>query len=569
MRTSFDRATKSLRRDESGSLTIFSLFLFVLILFIAGMAVDLMRYERERTGLQNAMDSGVIAASSLTQGVDFDDADTELLVKYYVAKAGYNPDLVNVTPTIVSPDGSTVTSRSVRAQADFQMNTIFMKMMGIDDLEGVATGAALEGSEILEIALVLDISGSMAQGDKMQNLKQAAKEFVTTVLANNDPSRVSISIVPYNQQVYMDAELRSRLNLTTNIIDVQTPGNRPGAIDAYSQFDLSSPCAAFDTNDFQSRSLVATGTTVDTSAQFVDDMFYWSLDGNANQQFQDPYEFSYWCGNFHPKILLYQNSETVLHNFIDTLRGYGATAIDIGMNWGVGILDPSFETVVTGMVEDNLLPAGMRGRPVDYGENGARKFVILMTDGQNTQHLDLKDEFKSGPTRIWFSETQADGNAYDGYLVEMPDNQPAERWYVPGDPFDNGDDYYLAQNALPSDAVQWDHQRLYREFRTNDVANYFFGNGSDSTTRDRYLDVVVDTGGFAAADTNLDYVCSAAKTNDRMTVFTVAFEAPDQGKTVLEKCASGDGNYFPVTGEQLTAAFNAIAVQISLLRLTE
>ena len=84
---------RSLPRDEAGSITIFSLIIFVLILMCAGMAVDMMRYERERTGLQNAMDSGVIAASSLNQG-----ADPTLLVKDYVAKAGYNPDLVTVTP---------------------------------------------------------------------------------------------------------------------------------------------------------------------------------------------------------------------------------------------------------------------------------------------------------------------------------------------------------------------------------------------------------------------------------------------------------------------------------------
>lgn len=554
---------ESLSRDESGSLTIFSLFLFVLILFIAGMAVDLMRYERERTGLQNAMDAGVIASSSLDQSVD-----AEALVKDYVAKAGYNPDLVTVTPTEVRPDGTTLTSRSVQADADFQMSTIFMNMMGIDDLAGNATGTALQGSEVLEIALVLDISGSMGNGDKLQNLKDAAKEFVTTILNNNDPSRVSISIVPYNQQVYMDAELRTRLALTDTVIDVQDPAAYGGAITTYTQFDLNSPCAAFGTEDFQSRRLAAPGRTIDTSAQFVDDMYYWSLNGDTNQQFEDPFEFSYWCGNYPQPILLYQNNATTLHNFIDTFQANGATAIDIGMNWGVGILDPSFEDVVTDMVDDGVLGADMRGRPLEYGENGVRKYVVLMTDGKNTQHLDLAPEYKTGPSRIWHSAEQANGNAYNGYLVEMPGNPASERWYVPGSPFSTNDDYYLGENALPGDAKQWDFKKLYRKFRTNDVADYFFAN-SDSAAYDEFRDVVVDTGGFAAADTNLDLVCDAAKANNRMTIYTVAFEAPDEGQTVLSSCASGDGFYFPVTGEQLSQAFQSIAVQISLLRLTE
>ena len=71
MRTSFKEFVRSQKaifvRDEAGSLTIFSLFMFILILFISGMAVDMVRHEKERVALQNAIDTAVVAASSMTQ----------------------------------------------------------------------------------------------------------------------------------------------------------------------------------------------------------------------------------------------------------------------------------------------------------------------------------------------------------------------------------------------------------------------------------------------------------------------------------------------------------------------
>ena len=114
-------------KEDNGSLTIFSLFLFILILFISGMAVDLMRYENERVGIQNAIDTAIVAGSSLTQNADT-DAEVIALVKEYVAKSGYDPDMVNVTPTIEIPAGGTVaTTRAVSASVDFRLDTMFMR----------------------------------------------------------------------------------------------------------------------------------------------------------------------------------------------------------------------------------------------------------------------------------------------------------------------------------------------------------------------------------------------------------------------------------------------------------
>ncbi|MEO9825668.1 MAG: VWA domain-containing protein [Paracoccaceae bacterium] len=559
---------RSLPRDEAGSITIFSLIIFVLILMCAGMAVDMMRYERERTGLQNAMDSGVIAASSLNQG-----ADPTLLVKDYVEKAGFNPDLVTVNPDI-SEAGGNVIGRNVSAVADFQMNTMFMKMMGIEALPGRAAGTALEGSQILEIVLVLDISGSMGWaasggGTKMDKLKTAAKSFVTTVMENSDPDRVSISIVPYNQQVYMDTALMARLPLENTLQTVVDPPAYPGAITAYQTMSPATRCARFADEDFATRSLSDTAT-IGVSASFST---------NNNNSYNNMGEGAYWCGDNWPKMMLYQNDETTLHAHIDSLTTQGFTAIDYGMNWGVGILDPDFRGVVTDMVDDGEAPSTARDHPVDYGTADVLKYVVLMTDGTNTLQQDLDPGMKSGPSRVWWSDTlrAAGTSEFNGYLFEMPDNDPTERWFVPGQPDTNADNVYFPEAALPPDAEQWTKHELYRRFSVKNIAEYFY-----QTTRDAFVAAHVIEGGYAGADTNLRTICEQARgdapgtttaeknsENDLIKVFSIAFEAPSSSSTLLDQCSSGDGYFFDVDGDQIAEAFNAIAVQISLLRLTE
>ncbi len=51
------------RRDEDGAIMLFSLFMFMMILFIGGSGVDLMRFETERAKLQSTLDRAVLAAA--------------------------------------------------------------------------------------------------------------------------------------------------------------------------------------------------------------------------------------------------------------------------------------------------------------------------------------------------------------------------------------------------------------------------------------------------------------------------------------------------------------------------
>ncbi len=568
---------KRCQKDEAGSLTIFGLFIFLMIIMVAGLAVDMMRYEHERVGVQNTLDTAVVAATSLNQDANTNAAVTAL-VKDYFAKAGYDPDIVQVAPDIEIPaGGGEETLRTVTARVDFSMNTAFMNMVGIDNLPGIVGGGAREGQQLIEVALVLDISGSMS-GRKLEDMQDAARNFVSTIINNNGEDRVMISIIPYNGQVHMSADLMNRLDIANTYVELEPAPTHPGAIAAYNTRNPDAHCVQFLDADFDSLRLAA-APELEPSAKFR----------QYGSSYNQPGQGGFFCGtgrsvdpNGRPEMLLYQNNELALHTYIDSLTAGGWTAIDYGMKWGVGVLDPSFRPVVQGMLADTidpainagLVPATVSGHPVDHATPNVFKYVVLMTDGANTEHRDLDVPFKSGPSRVWYSDERADaGDNWDGYLVEMPENGLSNRWYAPGSPWGTGDDDYLSQaefDALdPAQVNQWSYHQVYGRFAHNDVANYFFQH-SDSDAYDDHLVAQVDTGGYATADANLARICDEAQEQGWYEVFTVAFEAPAGGTAALQRCSLlNPGNFYAVAGSELTTAFNNIAAEITKLRLTQ
>ena len=69
-------------------------------------------------------------------------------------------------------------------------------------------------------------------------------------------------------------------------------------------------------------------------------------------------------------------------------------------------------------------------------------------------------------------------------------------------------------------------------------------------------------------DSQLQSICSLAKTNG-VIVYGIAFEAPTNGQAQIRACSTSTAHYFNAAGLQISTAFNAIASNISQLRLTQ
>ncbi len=66
-------------------------------------------------------------------------------------------------------------------------------------------------------------------------------------------------------------------------------------------------------------------------------------------------------------------------------------------------------------------------------------------------------------------------------------------------------------------------------------------------------------------------LCDAAKVNNDILVYTIAFKAGDNAEEILQDCATTkEGYYFKASsGDALYEAFSKIAVAITKLRLTQ
>jgi hypothetical protein len=517
-------------RREDGTITTFALMIFILMVAVAGIAIDIMRYETQRVQLQYTLDRSVLAAASVTQPLNPVD-----VVENYFEISG----LDNYRLTIDVEEG--LNFRRVEAYAELEINTLFMHMFGVRVLTSPAEGAAEERIRNVEVSMVLDISGSMGWNSKLVNMQNAAREFVTTVLQANESDSgnlVSISIVPYNGMVNLGEPLENVFNLS----------------DEHSE----SSCVRFTSEQF-------TRTNIELTEE-IERIAHWDFD-DYNQY--DDFDSPYCPTDQYGAILPWEHDEDVLHTFIDNLQADGWTAIDLGMKMGVALLDPAARNGLNGLVTSGEIHADFEDRPANYGDPETIKVVVLMTDGENTNQYDVRQPYKSGFSPIFYHATD---DRYSVHVASRDDSedywisigQPNEfNGYWSDEPYSNGGEEsvalgwpylwasytgrYIADRYLQVPANQSGDWDLYNRIRSNGDELY---------------------AGRTQGDNNLRAICDAANAQN-ILVFAIGFEAPAGGQAVMRHCASSDAHYYDVDGIEISDAFASIARTINSLRLIQ
>jgi hypothetical protein len=69
-------------------------------------------------------------------------------------------------------------------------------------------------------------------------------------------------------------------------------------------------------------------------------------------------------------------------------------------------------------------------------------------------------------------------------------------------------------------------------------------------------------------DTMLQSTCNQVKDNG-VLVYGIAFEAPARGQAQISGCASSPQHYYEATGSEIGAAFDSIAANLTMLKLTQ
>lgn len=546
-----NRHARAFRRAEDGGMIFFSMIILLIMLFVGGMAVDLMRYEAERSRIQAVADASALAAASIRQTRTPDDVVTD-----WFAKANLSEALVNVD------DRVGVNFRSVRAETRTVTRPYFMHMLGVDELRSIAAGSAEERRTNVEIALVLDISGSMNNGSRASNLRTAAKDFIDKILRDDTENRVSISIVPYNGQVMLGTELFSRHTVTYQ----------------HSLPNTSTPRRCVDLPNAAYTSAIPVSRTTGYAQSAYADTFQWAYNEDTNStppnsfaQPQGPDNNVIWCTGVNAnRIRPPSNDRVALMAAIDGLVFTGATSIDLGFKWGATMLAPESQPLMA-QLSGGVVPSYFASRPVAYNDPETLKVIVLMTDGEHFVMQQLKDQYRTGLSPIW--RRWDSGVGVWRYVIHHPGVSGSNKYWAPH--LNSGAGQWVSSpSSIGSGTVQMDWRDLWRDVRMKWVAWQLYARplgGSNSSSRLNHFNTAMNTFreevNIDDMDARLLNLCTQVKAQN-VLVYGIAFEAPERGTDLLRDCASPN-RFYDVNGSDLTAAFSSIRVQISALRLTQ
>jgi len=347
-------------RHSGGNFAILFSFAASVLALAAGFSVDISQLYNAKSSLQGVVDAAVTStARDLTTGV-IKEADANKAVQNFLvanSTAGIlQPDQIVLDRLIVDRTANTV-------QADAHVDVaLFFPVFGMGNMKRVtASTTSLYSDKTIEVAMMLDVTGSMA-GQKIKDLKTAAANAVDSFLGGQDPNRprVRVSIVPYANSVNAGQLAASSVYVETNASQrKQAPGNASAQLASASprpdncaterkgadQYSDAGPDSSMVNRDYLLSGFAAkTGTAACPVAALV------PLTADA----------------------------ATLKNVIKDLVASGGTAGHIGVQWTWYMLSESWGSVLNASQ-----------RPAKFDPKKVGKYAILMTDGEfNLSYFD-------------------------------------------------------------------------------------------------------------------------------------------------------------------------------------
>ncbi len=348
-------------KSRAGNVAVtFALSLAPLTAGVGG-AVDYTRAVTLGSEIQNALDSGVLAAASLTQ-----TREPEAVVRSYVeaALSDHQELIAGLSVTVTAE--TNVNAREVQAEARVVMPTVLLGLAGINTFTITRTSEAIEEVRNIEISLVLDISSSMG-GNRIDSLRDAAIEFVETVLDGDTEDLTSISVVPYGGTVKLDQTFYRFIT--------SDPTYAPDGLN----YEIPVP----DADDWNG--------CIELYGDEVAEMELTPGGHGVIPQFTVWHPGNDWCPDFNGAQSVFLSNDVgqltgLIGNFDNPILSDG-TGTDIAIGWGMRALDPSWRGGLNG-------GGAFTDRPAPFDDDETMKVLVVMTDGGITQQRRPEDEFE-------------------------------------------------------------------------------------------------------------------------------------------------------------------------------
>ncbi len=208
------RLLERFRRDERGAVTIIFALALLPMIGLAGTVVDYSRAQQTKGRLQVAIDALALKLGKLKLNEDLGPyaVPSQKTVEQFMS----GTTAQNITVTLSRP---TTLDGAVRIDGVADTPTTLMSLFGFKVLTSRATSVVSRGVGNLEIALVLDNTGSMNQNGKLGKLKAAATSMVDALADEADPNKpnaLKFAVVPFSMTVNVGAGFRNAAWMDTN-----------------------------------------------------------------------------------------------------------------------------------------------------------------------------------------------------------------------------------------------------------------------------------------------------------------------------------------------------------------
>lgn len=326
-------------RDRSGGVA-FAFGLSIIMLTVAtGLAIDGSRAYYVSARIRAVLDSAAFAGARMLADSSVSDSEIQQKALDYFNAHTASIDIPGTSFTNFTATPNRTTS-TVSAQVDVRIPNLFGPIVGVTNYTFTPSSQVSFVTRSVEIALVLDISGSMCEPNpqpcsnapKLDALRAAVNSMISELLATSpDAGAIRLSIVPYSSAVNV--------------------GFYEGTV-AHSPNAADDCVVERDGNDIYGDSPPTGGYQFDSV-----------LPGS------DPWYICPLSPIVPLKDISVAAERSQLETAVANLQGFGGTGGHIGTAWGWYTISPRWNWV---------WPVESRPRP--YGPN-AIKAVVIMTDG--------------------------------------------------------------------------------------------------------------------------------------------------------------------------------------------
>jgi Flp pilus assembly protein TadG len=374
---------ETFRAAKDGNVAVIFAIALIPVTILIGAAVDYAHAGSIKAAMQAALDATALAMAQNAATLTSSELQQQSTANFNSLFPGTNVSGLQITTSY----NATNSTQTVSASAS--VATTFMQMAGFRQVAISGTSTTAWGIPKLQVALVLDNTGSMNQYGKISALKSASHRLLTQLQnAAQNPGDIEVAIIPfttdvnigtsYASQWWIDWSLWSGPDSSSTAPGDTTVSNSCSGYSSWSGW----PCSSGGGSSYggwgaNNNSSSSTTTTTSTSAyqsqwngcvtdrvQNYDVQNATPVQGNTNTYFSaDPSPPMNGCP---AQMMPLGYNWSTMSSLIDSMVANGETNLTIGLAWGWQALSGG-------------IPLNAPAPPP-----GAKQILIFMTDGLNT-----------------------------------------------------------------------------------------------------------------------------------------------------------------------------------------